>query len=82
MPDTNVTILPLSKLRAGTKAIILDHEEGDFQIILMEMGCLPGEPVAVEMIAPLGDPIAIKIAGYQLSIRKKEASKIRVQVCL
>jgi ferrous iron transport protein A len=45
----------------------------------MEMGCVPGEPVWVEMIAPMGDPMAINIAGYYLSIRKKEADKIWVQ---
>ena len=42
------------------------------------MGCVPGEPVMVQMIAPLGDPIAIQIAGYNLSIRKKDADNILV----
>jgi len=46
----------------------------------MEMGCVPGEEVWVEMIAPMGDPMAIQIAGYHLSIRKKDAEKIWVQV--
>ena len=44
------------------------------------MGCIPGEPVRVEMIAPLGDPMAIRIAGYYLSIRKKDADKIQVAI--
>ena len=34
----------------------------------------------VEMIAPLGDPMAIKIAGYYLSIRKSDADKIKVHI--
>jgi ferrous iron transport protein A len=42
----------------------------------MEMGCLPGEEVRVDRIAPLGDPIAIRVSGYQLSLRKREASTI------
>ena len=46
---------------------------------LMEMGCLPGEEIIVERIAPLGDPIAINVAGYQLSLRKREASTIIMQ---
>ena len=45
----------------------------------LAMGILPG--VTVEMIrhAPLGDPIALKIKGYHLSIRKSEAKHILVE---
>ena len=68
----------LSQLPAGRKAVIHSHEEGEFQLTLMEMGCIPGEPRWVEMIAPLGDPLAIQIAGYYLSLRKKDADKIWV----
>ena len=68
-------LLRLSQLPAGKKAVIKSHEESDFQLTLMEMGCIPGEPVWIEMIAPLGDPMAIQIAGYYLSIRKKDADK-------
>jgi ferrous iron transport protein A len=71
-------IIRLSQLPAGTKAVIKEHEESDFQLTLMEMGCIPGEPVWIEMVAPLGDPLAIQIAGYYLSIRKKDADKIWV----
>lgn len=69
----------LSQLPVGAKAVIDSHEESDFQLTLMEMGCIPGEPVWIEMIAPLGDPIAIQIAGYHLSIRKHDADKIWVR---
>jgi len=68
----------LSQLPPGKKAVIKSHEQSDFQLTLMEMGCVPGEPVWVEMIAPLGDPMAIQIAGYYLSIRKIDADKILV----
>ncbi|GAA4453411.1 hypothetical protein GCM10023092_13730 [Rurimicrobium arvi] len=60
--------------------MIQEHEESAFRLTLMEMGCLPGEPVWVEMIAPLGDPLALRIAGYHLSIRKEDAEKIWVLV--
>ena len=43
---------------------------------LMEMGCIPGELITVEQIAPLGDPISISVAGYQLSLRMNEADSI------
>lgn len=70
----------LSELPKGQKAMILEHEESAFRLTLMEMGCLPGEPVWVEMIAPMGDPLALRIAGYHLSIRKEDADKIWVLV--
>jgi len=44
----------------------------------MEMGCVPGETVKVEQIAPLGDPISIFIAGYSLSLRLNEADSILI----
>jgi ferrous iron transport protein A len=68
----------LSELLPGVRATIKSHDESDFQLTLMEMGCIPGEPVLVEMIAPMGDPMAIQIAGYYLSIRKQDADKIWV----
>lgn len=78
MQVTEEKVLRLSQLPAGKKAVIKEHDESDFQLTLMEMGCIPGEPVWIEMVAPLGDPLAIQIAGYYLSIRKKDADKIWV----
>ncbi|MBA3828793.1 MAG: ferrous iron transport protein A [Taibaiella sp.] len=75
-------VVRLSQLPAGRQAIIRNHEESDFQLTLMEMGCIPGEPVSVQMIAPMGDPMAIQIAGYYLSIRKKDADKIWVELTI
>jgi ferrous iron transport protein A len=46
----------------------------------MEMGCIPGEIVELSRKAPLGDPIAITISGYQLSLRKSEAATIKVKI--
>jgi len=42
----------------------------------MEMGCVPGELIRVEQVAPLGDPISITVAGYNLSLRLDEAENI------
>jgi ferrous iron transport protein A len=47
---------------------------------LMDMGVLVGEEVKVEKVAPLGDPIEVKIKNYSLSLRKKEAEGIAVEV--
>lgn len=68
--------MKLSQLKVGNKGIVKAFTDLEMSVKLMEMGCLPGEEVCVERIAPLGDPIAIKVAGYQLSLRKREASTI------
>ena len=69
----------LSELEPGQKAIIHSLENDEIFLKLMEMGCVPGEEVTVEMQAPLGDPISIKVAGYQLSLRIEEAQSILVK---
>lgn len=69
----------LSEIRAGRSAVIHSFENDDIFIKLMEMGCIPGEKVRVEQIAPLGDPISITVAGYCLSLRLNEAKNIFVE---
>tara|TARA_Y100000385_G_C12884684_1_gene547318 strand:- start:380 stop:607 length:228 start_codon:yes stop_codon:yes gene_type:complete len=68
----------LSELKLGTKAIIDSFSDKELALKLMEMGCLPGEKIHIERKAPLGDPIAISISGYLLSMRKAEAETIFV----
>ncbi|MFW5761661.1 MAG: FeoA family protein [Cyclobacteriaceae bacterium] len=46
---------------------------------LLEMGCLPGTEISVNFVAPLGDPISIDVAGYNLSLRLNEAATITVR---
>lgn len=69
----------LSEIKIGKTVIIRAFEKDDIFIKLMEMGCVPGEKVKVEQIAPLGDPISITVAGYNLSLRINEAEKILVE---
>lgn len=66
----------LSELGIGQKATIHSFEKDDIFIKLMEMGCVPGEEVKVIQVAPLGDPISISVAGYNLSLRLSEANSI------
>ena len=70
----------LSELAIGQAAVIHSFENDDIFIKLMEMGCVPGENVKVEQVAPLGDPISISVAGYHLSLRLNEANSIFVEV--
>jgi len=69
----------LSEIKIGKTVVIHSFEKDDIFIKLMEMGCIPGEKVRVEQIAPLGDPISITVAGYNLSLRINEAEKILVE---
>lgn len=71
--------MTLSQLNPGQKGTIVSFTDSEMAVKLMEMGCLPGEMVEVERFAPLGDPIAIRVAGYQLCLRKAEAAVIIIQ---
>jgi ferrous iron transport protein A len=44
------------------------------------MGMVPGARITVQKFAPLGDPMEIKVKGFNLSLRKSEAAKIEVEV--
>lgn len=74
--------LKLSELRPGQNAFISHYENNETHLKLMEMGCVPGEKIIVEQVAPLGDPISVKIAGYSLSLRINEAENIYVDIIL
>jgi ferrous iron transport protein A len=68
----------LSELAVGQSAIIDSFSKDDLFIKLMEMGCVPGEKVTIDQIAPLGDPISISVSGYHLSLRLNEADQVLV----
>ncbi len=46
----------------------------------MEMGLLPGTNVRVVRIAPLGDPMELRLRDYSLSVRRSEAARVAVRV--
>jgi len=71
--------MKLSQLRSGERGKIKAFQSSELQLKLMEMGCIPGEEVVVEQVAPLGDPISIRVAGYSLSLRLNEADQIIVE---
>ncbi|MDD3088761.1 MAG: FeoA domain-containing protein, partial [Candidatus Omnitrophica bacterium] len=47
---------------------------------LLDMGLTPGTEMEVLKVAPLGDPVDIKVRGYHLSLRKEEAAAVSVEV--
>lgn len=73
-------IIKLSELRPGQKGIIRKFNSNEIFLKLMEMGCVPGETILLEKIAPLGDPVSINVAGYHLSLRLNEADNILVEL--
>jgi ferrous iron transport protein A len=71
----------LAKLKPGqTGKITAIGAIGPLRRRLMDMGVLVGEEVTVVKVAPLGDPIEVNIKSYRLSLRKKEAQGISVEV--
>ena len=71
----------LDTLKPGQRATIesIDGSDAIVQRIL-EMGLTEGEEVELIALAPLGDPMEIRIRTYQLSLRKSEARRILVQL--
>ena len=67
-------------MKPGQEGIIQEFDDQSLVLKLMEMGCVPGERILVDQIAPMGDPISISIAGYRLSLRLSEAEHILVDV--
>lgn len=71
----------LSRLKPGEKGRITSIGAiGPLKRRLMDMGVLVGEVVNVVKVAPMGDPIEIRVKSYSLSLRKKEAEGIAVEV--
>ncbi|MCX6319117.1 MAG: FeoA family protein [Bacteroidetes bacterium] len=73
-------IARLSELKPGQEGIIKEFQNTDIFLKLMEMGCVPGEKILLEQIAPLGDPISVSVSGYHLSLRLNEAEHILVEL--
>ncbi|WP_295068254.1 FeoA family protein [Ruminococcus sp.] len=55
------------------------HGEGAIKRRIMDMGLTKGTEVFVRKVAPLGNPIEIKVRGYELSLRKADAELIEVE---
>jgi len=70
----------LAGLGAGEKGVVKRiRAKGLLRKRLIEQGLTPGSLVEVERVAPMGDPVEVKVKGYHLSLRKDEVSKIEIQ---
>lgn len=70
---------PLTVLAIGATATVAEIKvSGPSRARLMEMGLLVGTKIELVRFAPLGDPVEIKVRGYNLTLRKNEAEQILV----
>lgn len=68
----------IANLKIGEAGVIEKFCLDIIPLNLLEMGCLPGKEVKLLQIAPLNDPMYIKVNGSYLAIRKEMAQKIKI----
>lgn len=79
--QSNEELVPLSSLNIGQSGVVrLLEGQGEIKRRLMDMGITRGTSISVHKLAPLGDPIELHLRGYSLSLRKKDAEKIKIVV--
>ncbi len=73
--------MQLSQMKIGSKGRIVSIQSGEllYRHRLISMGLLPGTEFVISRIAPLGDPIEITVRGFSLSLRKNEASILKIE---
>ncbi|WP_203295242.1 FeoA family protein [Luteirhabdus pelagi] len=70
----------IATLKKGQRAIIKEFSVEVVPLKLLEMGCLPGNEVALVQTAPFQDPLYININGSHLAIRKETAANIEIEL--
>jgi len=80
--ETGHTEMPLSRMRPGEFGHVLALQPGcEVREHLLELGFTPGTEITVIRVAPMGDPLTVRIRGYQLSLRRREAEAITMRRC-
>jgi len=75
-----ITMETLKDLKEGQSAVVKKiYGEGPVKRRIMDMGITKGTTVMVRKLAPLGDPIELKVRGYELSIRNQDAQMIEIE---
>ena len=73
-------VIRLTELKPGQEGVIKEFSNSEIFLKLMEMGCVPGEKILMEQVAPMGDPVSVNVAGYHLSLRLEEAEQILIDI--
>lgn len=72
--------MTLNELPIGKESTILHvGGEGALRCRLLDMGLIPKTKVKIQKVAPMGDPIELRLRGYTLTIRVDDAKKIEVE---
>ena len=72
--------MTLNELKTGSSGIITAvGGDGPLRCRLVDMGLIPHTRVTLQQVAPMGDPIEIRVRGYELTLRVEEAQKIEVK---
>ncbi len=73
-----MTLRDLSPGQQGTVTAV--SATGAMKSRIMDMGVTPGVEIKVVKTAPLGDPVEVRVRGYELSLRKDEAAQVQVEM--
>ncbi|MFQ9556141.1 MAG: FeoA family protein [Oscillospiraceae bacterium] len=74
--------MTLDELKIGSSAVITAvGGDGALRCRLLDMGLTPRTRVTLQKVAPMGDPIEIRVRGYELTLRVEEAKKIEIEGC-
>lgn len=71
----------ISDLKVGDRATVAGYAEAGkpYRRKLLSMGLTPGAEIGVTRVAPMGDPVEIRVRGFSLSLRKEEAATLNVE---
>ena len=70
----------LSDVKVKEIAVVVKlHGDGPVRRRIMDMGITKGVEIYVRKVAPLGDPMELNLRGYELTLRKADASMIEVE---
>ena len=73
-------MMTLDALKTGQSAVIEKvGGQGALRLRFLDMGLVPGTRVTLMKVAPMGDPIEIRLRGYELTLRLDEARWIEVK---
>jgi len=73
--------MTLKDLQVGDRAKVTGYHEGGsaYRRKLLSMGLTPGAEFSVTRVAPLGDPVEIRVRGFALTLRRDEAASLGVE---
>lgn len=71
----------LSELKVGERARVMGFgaSAGSYRRKLLSLGILPGVELNVVRVAPMGDPVEVRLRGFSLTLRRDEASNLQVE---